>query len=147
MKKVLCLLVLSLVLVFSANAQGLKDYVGKYEFSEEDGTTPGGAPVVVGHDLEIKADGGVTLTANGFQTGRDLLGVAKFENGKLNIYFTLYNDGANSTTPYDGDELLLTLEWKTVAGKKVLWTTFGKYKPALITAKRTGGVYFKKSKD
>lgn len=138
---------LSVALIFSADAQSLKDYVGKYEFYEEDGKTAGGTPVFVGHDLEIKADGGIALTANGFQTGRDLLGVAKFENGKLNIHFTLYNDeGANSTTPYNGDDLLLTLEWKTVSGKKVLWTTFGKYKPALITVKKTGGVYFKKSR-
>lgn len=146
MKKLLCLLLLSIAFVFSANAQSLKDYVGKYEFSEDGGKTAGGDPIFVGHDLEIKADGGAALTANGFQTARDLLGVAKFEGGKLNIYFTLYNsEGVNTFTPYEGDDLLLSLEWKTVSGKKVLWTNFGKYEPSVITAKKSGGVYFKKS--
>lgn len=147
MKNLLCLL-LSIAFVFSANAQSLKDYAGKYEFFEDGGKTAGGDPIFVGHDLEIKEDGGVTLTANGFQTARDLLGVARLEGGKLNIYFTLYNsEGVNTFTPYEGDDLLLTLEWKTVSSKKVLWTNFRKYEPSVITAKKNGGVYFKKSKD
>lgn len=147
MKKLLTLLSLGIAFVFSVNAQNLKEYAGKYEFYEEDGKTAGGTPVFVAHDLEIKADGGVTLSANGYQTAKDLLGVAKIEGGKLNIYFTLYNsEGANTFTPYEGDELLLTLQWKTISNKKVLWTTFRKYKPALITAKTKGGTYFKKSK-
>ncbi len=146
MKKLLFLLILSAAFVLSANAQIPKQFVGTYTFGEDGGKTGGGDPIWVGHDLEIKADGSATLTANGFQTARDLIGIAKMENGKLNIYLTLYNgEGVNNSTPYESDDLLLTLEYKTVSGKKVLWTTWGKYQPSVVTAKKGGGVYFKKT--
>ena len=144
MQKLLIILMLSIAFVFSANDQ--TNFVGKYEFYEDGGKTAGETPVFVGHSLEIAADGGAKLTADGFQTARDLICLAKTEGSKVSIYFTLYNtDGANSSD-YNMDVLLLTLEYKMVNGKKVLWTTWGKYQPAIVVAKKTGGVYFKKSK-
>ncbi len=147
MKKLLILMVLTAICAFSANAQTLKTFAGKYELFEDGGKTAGGTAIYVGHSLKINADGGVTLTADGYQTARDLICTAKIEGGKLNIYFTLYNaDGTNSLTDYNADDLMLTLEYKQVKGKKVLWTTFGKYTPVVNSAKKGGGVYFKKSK-
>jgi hypothetical protein len=145
MKKLLFLLMLSIAFALSANAQIPKQFVGSYTFGEEGGKTAGGDPIWIGHDLNITADGSATLSANGFQAARDLICTAKSSGAKVMIYFTLYNaDGANSATDYNDGDLLLTLEEKTVKGKKMIWTTFGKYKPSIISAKKTGGVYFKK---
>jgi hypothetical protein len=144
MKKSLILLVVSLFFVFSANAQ--KNYVGSYEFSEDGGQTAGGTAILVGHDLQIKSNGTATLTANGFQTARDYLCKTKLVGSKLQIIFKKYNrEGVNTFKTYKGGEILLTLQWKTVKGKKVLWTTFGKYQPSVNDAKKGGGIYFKKS--
>lgn len=138
---------LTVALILTANAQSLKDYTGHYEFFEDGGKTAGDTAVFVGHGLKIEPDGAVKLNADGFQTARDLIGTARIEGGKLKIYFTLYNDeGINSFTPYEAEDLLLILEFKTVSGKKVLWTTFGKYQPAIISAETGGGIYFKATK-
>lgn len=134
----------SLFAVISANAQ--KNYVGSYEFSEDGGKTAGGTVVYVGHDLQIKSDGTATLTANGFQTAKDYICKTKIVGSKLQIIFQKNNPEREATSePYKGGEILLTLEWKTVKGKKVLWTTFGKYRPSVNEAKKGGGIYFKKS--
>ncbi|MEK7723920.1 MAG: DUF5991 domain-containing protein [Acidobacteriota bacterium] len=146
MNKLLILLMLSVAFVFTANAQTAK-FVGTYEFSEDGGKTAGGTAIYVGHDLNIKADGTATLTANGYQTSKDIIAKTKMVGTKLQLIFDKYNaEGFNTFESYKGGELLFTLEWKTVKGKKVLWTTFGKYEPAAIGFKKTGGVYFKKSK-
>lgn len=145
MKKLLILLMLSVVFVFSANAQ--TNYAGKYEFYEDGGKTVGGTGVQVGHELQIDSDGTGRLNAAGFQTAKEMFIKTKAVGNKLQVIFDKYDEaGVNSTTPYTGGEVLLTLEWKTVKGKKVLWTTFGKYEPSVFTAKKAGGVYFKKSK-
>jgi Family of unknown function (DUF5991) len=141
MKKLLFLLMLSVAFALTANAQIPKQFM----FGEDGGKTAGGDNIWVGHDLKIKADGSASLSANGFQTEKDLICTAKSVGSKVMIYFTLYNaDGVNTLTKYKGGDLLLTLEYKTVKGKKVLWTTFGKYEPSVITPKKGGGVYFKK---
>lgn len=146
MYKLLILLMLSVAFVFTANAQTAK-FVGTFEFSEDGGRTAGGTAVFVGHDLTINADGSGRLTAAGYQTSREMFIKAKLVGTKLQVIFDKYDaDGSNMFESYKGGELLFTLEWKTVKGKKVLWTTFGKYEPAAIGFKKTGGVYFKKSK-
>ena len=145
MYKLLILLTLCAAFVFSANAQ--TNYVGKYEFYEDGGKTAGGTGVQVGHELQINSDGTGRLNAAGFQTAKEMFIKTKAVGNKLQVIFDKYDeDGVNSFTSYTGGEVLLTLEWKTVKGKKVLWTTFGKYEPSVLTAKKSGGVYFKKSK-
>ena len=146
MNKLLILLVLSVAFVFSANAQ-VANYVGKYEFSEDGGRTAGGTAIFVGHDLKINADGTGRLTAAGYQTSKEIFVKTNVVGKKLQIVFNKYDeDGTNSFTPYTGGEVLFTLEWKTIKGKKVLWTTFGQYEPVVNNAKKAGGIYFKKSK-
>jgi len=134
--------------VIAANAQASAGLTGKFAFTENGGKTAGGIAVFVGHDLTINADGTTALTANGFQTARDLICQAKTVGGKTMIYLTLYNtEGVNSFTPYEIGDLLLTLEQRTVKGKKVIWTTWGKYQPSVISPKKTGGVYFVRAKN
>jgi hypothetical protein len=145
MNKLLILLMLSVALVFSVNAQS--NFVGKYELYEDGGRNAGGTAIFVGHDLEIKSDGTATLTANGYQTSKDLLCKTKVIGTKLQIIFDKYNpDGFNTFESYKGGELLLTLEWKTVKKKKVLWTNFVKYGTVVADPKKGGGIYFKKLK-
>ncbi len=144
MNKLLIILMLSVAFVFSANAQ---NYVGSYEFYEDGGKTAGGTGVQVGHELKINADGNGSLTAAGYQTSKEMFIKTKAVGKKLQVIFDKYDEaGVNSFTPFKGGEILLTLEWKTVKGKKVLWTTFGKYEPVVVNFKKTGGNYFKKSK-
>jgi hypothetical protein len=145
MNKLLILLMLSVAFVFSVNAQ--TNFVGKYEFSENGGKTAGGTAVFVGHGLKIKSDGTANLTANGYQTSKDIICKTKLVGAKLQIIFDKHNpDGFNTFETYKSGELLLTLEWKTVKKKNILWTTFGKYEPVVGDAKKGGGIYFKKSK-
>jgi hypothetical protein len=145
MKKLLILLMLSVAFVFTANAQA--NFVGTYQFSEDGGRTAGGTAIIVGHDLTINADGTGRLTAVGYQTSKEMFIKTKLVGTKLQVIFDKYDpDGANTFESYKGDEILLTIEYKTVKKKKVLWTTFGKYEPVVGTAKKGGGVYFKKSK-
>lgn len=144
MYKLLMLLSLCAVFVFSANAQS---YVGKYEFTEDGGRTAGGTGIVIGHDLTINADGTGRLTAAGYQTSKEMFIKTKEVGKKLQVIFDKYDEeGANMFTPYKGGEVLFTLEWKTVKAKKVLWTTFGKYEPVAIEFKKSGGKYFVKKK-
>ena len=145
MRQILILLMLSVVFVFTANAQ--TSFSGKYEFSEDGGKTAGGTGVFVGHDLTINADGTGRLTAAGYQTSKEMFVKTKMAGNKLQVVFDRYDpDGSNMFEPYKGGEILLTLEYRTVKKKKVLWTTFEKYEPVVHNAKKSGGVYFKRSK-
>jgi hypothetical protein len=144
MKKLLSLLMLSVVFAISANAQ--TNFAGKYIFYEDGGKTAGGTGIGVGHDLEINSDGTATLTANGFQTSKYLICKAKIDGSKMQLFFEKYGEENYGPTDLSGGELLLTLELKTVKKKKVLWTTFSKYEPSVVSFKKSGGVFFKKSK-
>jgi hypothetical protein len=144
MKKLLLLMMLSIAFVFTANAQA--DFAGKYEFYENGGKTVGGTAVVVGHDLTINADGSGKLTAAGYQTSKDIFIKTKVVGSKLQILFVKFGEDQTGPTDLEADDLLLTIEYKTVKKKKVLWTTFGKYSPAVFEARKGGGIYFKKSK-
>jgi Family of unknown function (DUF5991) len=136
---------LSVVFVFSANAQ-VANYVGKYEFSEDGGKTAGGTAVFVGHDLTINADGSGKLTAAGYQTSKEIFFNTKVVGSKLQVIFEKYGEDHSGSTDLEAGSLLLTIEYKTVKKKKVLWTTFGKYSPAVFDAKKGGGIYYKKAK-
>lgn len=130
----------------SSAAKALKPFVGTYRFSEDGGATTGGTPVYVEHELVVSADGSATLRADGYQTARDLICSVTVVSGKLKVSLLLYNaDGTNLFTPYNADDLLFTLEKRTVKGKSVIWTNFSKYAPAVFAAKKGGGVYFVKS--
>lgn len=147
MKKLLVALVICTALIFSANAQTIRDFVGKYEFNENGGRTTGGSAILITHDLEIRPDGTVELSANGYQTQKNLIGTAKISGGKLNIYFKGYDEQAgNMFTPYQGNELLLTLEKRKIKGRLVIWTTFAEYESALGNTNKKGGIYFRRSK-
>ena len=144
MRRMIFTIAAIMAFVWASNAQEL---AGKFEFYEDGGRTAVGGAVFVGHMLELGADGTAKLTADGFQTSRDLIGTYKTIGGKTSVYFSSYNeDGVNSLTDYKKGELLLTLEVRTVKGKKVFWTTFAAYKPAINTASKPGGIYFKRSK-
>ena len=145
MKKISLICGLIAAFAFSLSAQEL---AGKYEFYENGGKTAGGTAVFVGHSLELGSDGTATLTADGYQTARDLICTFKMNASKTMVYFQKYNaDGVNSFEPYKEGELLLTLENRTVKGKKVVWTVFGKYQPTVKVAPKAGGIYFKAAKE
>jgi hypothetical protein len=146
MNKLLMILMLSVAFVFSVNAQS-SNYVGNYEFSEDGGKTAGGTAVFVGHGLKIKSDGTAIVTADGYQTSKHIIAKTKMVGKKMQLIFEKYDaeNHAGPETLSEGD-LLLTIEWKTVKGKKVLWTTFDKHTPSVFDAKKGGGIYFKKSK-
>jgi hypothetical protein len=144
MKKLLFLLMLSVAFALTANAQ--TNFAGKYEFYEDGGKTAGGTAVFVGHDLTINADGSGKLTAAGYQTSKDIFIKTKTVGSKLQILFVKFGEDQTGATDLEDGNLLLTLEYKTVKKKKVLWTTFGKYNPAVFDAKKGGGIYFKKAK-
>ncbi len=144
MNKLLILLMLSVVFVLTANAQ--TNFVGKYEFYENGGKTAGGTAVFVGHDLTINADGSGKLTAAGYQTSKDMFIETKAVGSKLQILFVKYGEDQTGPTDMEDGSLLLTIEYKKVKKKKVLWTTFAGYSPAVFDAKKGGGIYFKKSK-
>jgi Family of unknown function (DUF5991) len=145
MNKLLIILMLSAAFALTANAQ-IANYVGSYEFSEDGGKTAGGTAVFVGHDLTINADGSGKLTAAGYQTSKELFVKTKLVGSKLQILFVEYGEDQTVPTELKADTLLLTLEYKTVKKKKVLWTTFSGYAPVVFDAKKGGGIYFKKSK-
>ncbi len=142
MKKLLFLLMLSVVFALTANAQIPKQFVGSYEFGEDGGKTGGGTVIYVGHDLNVKPDGIATLTANGYQTSNHVIAKAKVVGTKLQLLFEKYGEDHNGSRDLKGGELLLTIEYKKVKKKKLLWTTFSKYSPAVFEAKKGGGVYF-----
>jgi hypothetical protein len=144
MKNLLILLMLSVAFVFTANAQ--TNFVGKYEFYEDGGKNAGGTAIFVGQDLTINADGSGKLTAAGYQTSKDIFIKTKAVGSKLQILFVKFGEDQTGPTDLEVDDLLLTIEYKTVKKKKVLWTTFGKYNPAIYEAKKGGGIYYKKSK-
>jgi hypothetical protein len=148
MNKVLMILMLTVSFAFAANAQIPSQFVGTYKFGETGEQVTATMNNYFNHELKIDADGGATLVAGGYESARNLICLAKSVGSKVMVYFTLYNteEGSNSSTTYESDELLLTLEYKTVKGKKVLWTTWGKYTPKVGAAKKGGGVYFEKQK-
>lgn len=135
---------LSVAFVFTANAQG--KFAGKYEFYENGGKNAGGTVIFVGHDLTINADGTGKITANGYQTSKEILFKTKVVGTKLQLLFDKYGEDHNGSTDLKAGDLLLTLEYKTVKKKKVLWTTFIKDNPAVFDAKKGGGIYYEKSK-
>ncbi len=145
MNKLLIVLMLSVAFAVTANAQ--TNFVGKYFFSEDGGKTAGGTGIFVGHDLEINSDGSATLTANGYQTSKYLICKTKINGSKMQLMFEKYSEDNYGPTDLSGGELLFTLEYKKVKGKKVLWTTFSKYEPSIAGFKKSGGIYFKKSKN
>lgn len=145
MSKILIILTLFFAFVIQADAQTAK-FAGTYQFSEDGGQTAGGTAVYVSHELKITADGTATLTASGYQTSKSIIAKAKSVGAKLHVYFEKYDeDGSNMFTPLKGGELLLTIEYRAVKGKRTLWTTFANYDPVVFEAKKNGGVYFKKS--
>jgi Family of unknown function (DUF5991) len=144
MKKLLFLLMLSVAFVFTANAQG--NFVGKYEFFEDGGKNAGGTAIFVGQDLTINADGSGKLTAAGYQTSKEIFFNTKVVGSKLQVLFEKYGEDHSGPTNLEAGSLLLTLEYKTVKKKKVLWTTFAGYTPAVFNAKKGGGIYYKKAK-
>lgn len=146
MNKLFILLMLGITFVFTANAQTAQ-FVGTYEFSEDGGKTTGGTAIFVGHGLTINADGSGKLTTAGYQTAQEMFVKTKLVGTKFQVIFDKYDsDGTNAFKNYKGGELLFIFEWKTVKGKKVLWTTFEKYGPVFNSVKKSGGIYFKKSK-
>lgn len=135
-------LIISLTIMgLTANAQS---WAGKYEFSEEGGRTAGGTAIFVGHELEISSSGAVTIKSAGYQTSIDLVGTAKEEGGKLNIYFASYGED-NMFEKYSSGDLLFSLERKKVKGATRLITTWGKFEPVVGNTARTGLFFKKKS--
>jgi hypothetical protein len=137
---------LSVLLMSVAIAQG-PSWLGRYEFSEDGGKTAGGTGIFIEHEIEI-TDGDEGLIAfiksNGYQTSVDLVATAKVTGSRLEIYFQNYGDD-NMFESYGSGDLLLTLERKTVRGKSLLLTYWGKFTPAIEKNGSTGKVYFKKS--
>ena len=121
-------------------------WTGNYVFSENGGRTAGGTAIFITHEMDIAEDGGsltVTIQSNGYQTSRDLVGTAKVEGDRLNIYFESYGEN-NTFEPYEQGDLLFSLEKKTVKGKTELLTFWGKFTPIVPKNEKTGKVYFKK---
>lgn len=144
MKRSIYVFIAVAMLAMAASSQTL---AGKYEFNENGGKTTGGTVIFIAHELDLGSDGTATLTANGYQTARDLKCTFTTTATKTVVKFDSYNeDGVNSFEPYKEGDVLLTLESKTVKGKKVLWTRFGKYTPTVKNAPKAGGVYFKVAK-
>ena len=144
-KKILFICAAIAVFVVAASSQKL---AGNYEFNENGGKTTGGTVIFIAHVLDLGSDGTATLTANGYQTARDLKCTFTTTAAKTVVTFDSYNaDGVNSFEPYKKGDVLLTLQHKTVKGKKVLWTTFGKYTPTVKNAPKAGGIYFKAAKN
>ncbi len=145
MKKIALLCGLIAAFAFSLSAQEL---AGKYEFFEDGGKTAGGSAVFVGHLLELGSDGTARLSADGYQTARDLICTFDMNAARTKVFFQKYSDdGVNMSQPYKEGDLLLTLENRTVKGKKVVWTIFGNYQPAVKVVPKAGGVFFKAAKN
>jgi hypothetical protein len=122
-------------------------WAGNYVFSENGGKTVGGTAIFITHEMDISDDHGsltITIQSNGYQTSRDLVGTAKVEGGRLNIYFESYGEN-NTFEPYEQGDLLFSLEKKTIKGKTELLTFWGKFTPTVPKNEKTGMVYFKKT--
>ncbi|PYT00426.1 MAG: hypothetical protein DMF63_07615 [Acidobacteria bacterium] len=144
MTKLASILVVFLLLALQVSAQ--TDWKGSYYFGEDGGKTAGGTGIFISHDLKI-FDGDnelvATLESNGFQTSADLICTAKTAGTKLMIYFQSYGEN-NMFEKYQPGDLLLTLESKTVKGKPVILTYWGKFTPAIEKNEKPGKVYFEK---
>lgn len=134
-----------MVMVVAISAQG--PWTGNYVFSEDGGRNAGGTAIFITHEMDIsEQDGGlvVLIQSNGYQTSRDLVGTAKVEGGKLNIYFESYGEN-NMFEPYEQGDLLFSLEKKTSRSKTELLTYWGKFTPIVPKNEKTGKVYFRKT--
>jgi hypothetical protein len=135
------------LMLAGAAAYAQSSWAGSYSFSENVGKTAGGTAIFITHEMDISEDDGsvtVTLQSNGYQTSRELVGTAKADGGRLNIYFESYGEN-NTFEPYEQGDLLFSLEKKTVKGKTELLTFWGKFTPIAPENKKTGKVYFKKT--
>lgn len=143
LSKISLALLLTLLFCFAAQAQ-TDDWTGSYEFYEDGGKTAGGTPIYVAHQLDIlETDDGLVamLQSNGYQTSRDLIGLARTDGDKLLIYFEDYGENNTFQTFRKGD-LLLTLERKTEKVKTVILTTWGKFQPVVPKNEKAGQTYF-----
>jgi len=145
MTKLASILVVFFLLALNAAAQNA--WNGSYYFGEDGGRNAGGTRIFIEHELKI-FDGdneiAATLESNGYQTSSDLICSAKVEGTKLMLYFQSYGED-NMFERYTPGDLLLTLERKTVKGKPVILTYWGKFTPAIPANEKTGKVYFTKS--
>ena|SRR5215203_1434184 len=142
MRKFLLIAISLLVLSFHANAQN--DWKGTYSFDENGGKNAGGAAIFISHELSVfDGDEGFAarLQSNGYQTSSDLVCTTKIVGSKLLIYFQSYGED-NMFEPYTPGDLLLTLERKTLKGKPIVWTHWGKFTPAIPKNAKSGKVYF-----
>jgi hypothetical protein len=145
MKKLASIGVVLLILALNAAAQN--DWKGSYYFGEDGGKNAGGTKMFIEHTLEI-FDGdneiAATLQSNGYQTSADLVCTAKVQGAKLMLYFQSYGEN-NMFEKYQPGDLLLTLEKKSVKGKAVVLTYWGKFTPAIEKNEKPGKVYFEKT--
>jgi hypothetical protein len=145
MKKIVSSIIFLLVTAAAISAQS--SWAGNYVFSENGGRTVGGTAIFITHEMDIGEDGDsltVTIQSNGYQTSRDLVGTAKVEGARLNIYFESYGEN-NTFEPYEQGDLLFSLEKKTIKGTTELLTFWGKFTPIVPKNEKTGKVYFKKT--
>jgi hypothetical protein len=143
--KIVSSIIFLLVTVAAVSAQ--TPWAGNYVFSENGGRTAGGTAIFITHEMDVSDDHGsltITIQSNGYQTSRDLVGTAKVEGGRLNIYFESYGEN-NTFEPYEQGDLLFSLEKKTVKSKTELLTFWGKFTPIISKNEKTGKVYFKKT--
>ena len=145
MTKLASILVVFFLLALNAAAQN--DWKGSYYFGEDGGKNAGGTKMFIEHTLEI-FDGdneiAATLQSNGYQTSADLVCTAKVQGAKLMLYFQSYGEN-NMFEKYQPGDLLLTLEKKSVKGKAVVLTYWGKFTPAIEKNEKPGKVYFEKT--
>ena len=145
MTKLASILVVLFLLALNAAAQNA--WNGSYYFGENGGQTAGGTKIFIEHELKIfDGDNEIagTLESNGYQTSADLVCTAKVEGTKLMLYFQSYGEN-NMFEKYQTGDLLLTLERKTVKGKAVILTYWGKFTPAIEANGKPGKVYFAKT--
>lgn len=138
-----------IVAFLSLVADARADWRGSYYFGEDGGKNAGGSAIMISHELDVfDSDDGfaATLQSNGYQTSADLICSAKVEGAKLMIYFQSYGEN-NMFEPYKPGDLLFTLEQKTLNGKPVVLTWWGKFAPAIPKNSKTGKVYFEKTLD
>ena len=139
--------VLVVIFLFALTAAAQNDWRGTYVFGEDGGKTAGGTGIYIEHELKI-FDGdneiAASIESNGFQTSANLVCTAKVVGAKIMFYFQSYGED-NMFEKYKPGDLLLTLERKTVKGKPVILTYWGKFTPAIEKNEITGKVYFEKT--
>lgn len=149
MKRLLSSIIFLFLFLAGAAVFAQDSWTGNYVFSEDGGRNAGGTAIFITHEMDIsEQDGGlvVTIQSNGYQTSRDLVGRAKVEGGKLNIYFESYGEN-NIFEPYEQGDLLFSLEKKAAKGKTELLTYWGKFTPIVPKNEKTGKVYFRKTQE